>query len=139
MEIGTTNNLIGIQYDLTNSKILIGCSWSGEIVKWKWKTGSVEFKKTLPFEDYTLHTFNILELWSNSPCALITYSKTRSYSTQFALIDLTDGRYLNCPLDIKLSSSVMKVVAETKSFHYFAFAQDDSLHVINYKTWQYKR
>lgn len=137
-DIGTTNKLIGLEFDLNNPKILIGCSETGEIVHWKCKNGSLESKGKLQLTNFKLQSFNLLDIWSNSPCALITFTVPEIRKIQFAIIDIINGKNLNCPLDISLTGKKLKVITETQNFHYFAFSQADRLHIIQYKTWQYK-
>lgn len=44
---GLNEPIIGLAYDNDNSKILLGCTVSGNILRWKWKSGVSEKSKNV--------------------------------------------------------------------------------------------
>lgn len=71
-----TEPLIGLQLDVKDPELLMGCTMKGEVLRWHWRTGVLQKTVNLKLNDESSEvlTFNLLDLFKegNTACAFVT-------------------------------------------------------------------
>lgn len=105
--------IIGQQCDRNNSKLLYGCTESGDIISWKWKSGVVNEKQALRFyggTKATVYTFNLIELQDLSQAyGLITWRTKDSVKIQIGIFNLASGLQEDIQLPLKLEYVISNI------------------------------
>lgn len=105
--------IIGLHLDRNNAKILYGCTESGDIISWKWKSGVVNEKQALRFyggAKATIYTFNLIELQDLSQAhGLVTWRTKDSIKIQIGIFNLASGLQEDVKLPLKLEYVISNI------------------------------
>lgn len=105
---GAKHDIIGFEYEIGNNNLIVACTESGEIIKWKWQSGAIENKVKLNLT-YKILSFNLLNVSANS-LAFITFAKPElENKIHWMIVDINTGKNFYCPLKITLSSSKLSL------------------------------
>ncbi|XP_055920541.1 WD repeat-containing protein 75 [Eupeodes corollae] len=137
---GAKDPLISLEYDLLDNQILVGCTEGGEVIRWKWATGTIRSRVQLKVKGTAqFHTFNFLKLCQNEmPCAVITVVKNKN-PVQCYIVNSVDGNILNYPLDLLLKRQKPIVDVDKDNFKYFVIIQGPFLFFVDYQTWEWRK
>ncbi|XP_059616910.1 WD repeat-containing protein 75 [Phlebotomus argentipes] len=93
----TDADLVGIEFDPTNPKLLIGCTRSGEVVTWKWKSGIKHERINLMISsvNFCVKSFNVFEGQEGSLEAVVVYFYDKDSKIKLDVFRLTNGESLN--------------------------------------------
>lgn len=87
--------IIGIQCDPNNSKLLYGCTDSGDIISWKWKSGVINEKHYLHLPTNVsprVNTFQLIGMKdATQTCGLITWRQTNRAHVHIGIFNLLNG------------------------------------------------
>lgn len=144
---GATNQLIEINFEIGNSKLLTGCSVTGEVITWKWKSGVLTKNVQLNFDTVrvAVNGFKFLDLGEGEPLGLLAWTGEKGQSVQMGIYDLCKGELI--PSDIltqlNLDQHPVKIGMGASSgydkLHYFAIIQNDNLFVVDSESGEFKR
>lgn len=91
---GVKDEIIGIQYDLNNPKIVFALSKTGEMFRWKWETGENLGTRLLPFDNYTVLSFHLVDVLPESTSGFMTYTSSVTGRVDWAVVDMPVGERL---------------------------------------------
>lgn len=98
--------IIAIQCDSNNPKLLYGCTESGDIISWKWKSGVINEKHWLRFYAGTnavISSFSLIAMKDVSQTyGLITWRGKNSPFVQIGIFNLLNGIQEDVRLPLKL-------------------------------------
>lgn len=98
--------IIAIQCDSNNPKLLFGCTESGDIISWKWKSGVInekQFLKFRPGSKAVITTFSMISMKDASQTfGLITWRDSNRFNTQIGIFNLLTGLREEVKLPLKL-------------------------------------
>lgn len=98
--------IVAIQCDLNNPKILYGCTESGDIISWKWKSGVINEKHWLRFHvnsNAVVTTFALISMKDASQTyGLITWRSSNKIHMQIGIFNLLNGLQEDVKLPLKL-------------------------------------
>lgn len=98
--------IIAIQCDSNNPKLLYGCTESGDIISWKWKSGVINEKHLLHFYAGTnavISSFSLIAMKDVSQTyGLITWRGKNSPFVQIGIFNLLNGIREDVRLPLKL-------------------------------------
>lgn len=144
---GATNEIIEINFEIGNSKLLTGCSVSGEVITWKWKSGVLTKKIQLNFQNVkvSVNGFKFLDLGEGEPLGLLAWTGELDQNYQMGIYDLCKGELI--PSDIltqlNLDKNPVKIgmgpACGYDKLHYFALIQKDHLFVVDSESGEFKR
>ncbi|XP_068140161.1 WD repeat-containing protein 75 [Drosophila tropicalis] len=138
-----TEPLISLEVDLRQPELLIGCTTSGQLLRWHWRTGVLQktLKMQLGDEATQILTCNLLDIYrgSDSACAFVTAKRKSGQSVAWFMVDTSTGEQysVNCGLSLKIRTPLVDVCKG--AFKYIILAQGFYLYFINYKTWKFWR
>lgn len=99
--------IIAIQCDPNNPKLLFGCTESGDIISWKWKSGVINEKQFLRFRTHgstRVLTFALIDMKDESQTyGLVTWRQPNRINVQFGIFNLLNGLQENIELQLKLT------------------------------------
>lgn len=108
--------IIATQCDPNNPKLLYGCTESGDIISWKWKSGVINEKQWLRLlvnsnsnggeskRTATVTSFTLIEMKDRSQTyGLITWRTTHNFNMQIGIFNLMNGQRedVKLPLELK--------------------------------------
>ncbi|XP_031624324.1 WD repeat-containing protein 75 [Contarinia nasturtii] len=127
--------IIAIQCDPNNSKLLYGCTESGDIISWKWKSGVINEKHFLRISaahSPKINTFSLIPMKDASQTyGLITWRRTKRDNVQIGIFNLLNGLQEDVKLPLKLAPSTVRT-AVAPGQNYFVVIQDKFLYCVNY-------
>lgn len=98
--------IIAIQCDVNNPKLLFGCTESGDIISWKWKSGVINEKHFLRFRvgsKAIVNTFSLIGMKDTSQTfGLVTWREVKANKTQIGIFNLNNGLQEQVKLPLKL-------------------------------------
>lgn len=98
--------IIAIQCDLTNPKLLYGCTETGDIISWKWKSGVINEKHWLRFYVGTnalVNSFSLIGMKdATQTFGLITWRSSNDINMQIGIFNLVNGLQEDVKLPLKL-------------------------------------
>lgn len=98
--------IVGQQWDRNNSKLLYGCTESGDIISWKWKSGVVNEKQSLRFyggAKASVNTFALIEIPDLSQVfGLVTWRSVGSVKMRIGIFNLSTGLQEDIKFHLKL-------------------------------------
>ncbi|CAD7079270.1 unnamed protein product [Hermetia illucens] len=131
---GVKDEIIGIQYDLNNPKIVFALSKTGEMIRWKWETGENLGTRLLPFDNYTVLSFHLVDVLPESTSGFMTYTSSVTGRVDWAVVDMPVGeRLTNLGWDLDLGRGWVQVDVENVHFHYVAIIQGMRMYLVSYK------
>lgn len=99
--------IIAIQCDSNNPKLLFGCTESGDIISWKWKSGVINEKQFLRFPTHgatRVLTFALIGMKDESQTyGLVTWRQPNRMNVQFGIFNLLNGLQENIKLQLELT------------------------------------
>lgn len=131
---GANAEIVNVQPDAANPKILFACTSTGQIVSWKVKSGVVDRRAQLTGFDAAVtgpvRSFHCVDLGDGRPAALVAWqTQPNGGLIQLGFFDLVLGtRFDDVEMPFELTRSEFAVdVAD--ALNYYAVVQDSSLHV----------
>lgn len=98
--------LVAIQCDLNNPKLLYGCTASGDIISWKWKSGVINEKHWLRFpvnSNAIVTAFSLIQMKdATQTYGLITWRTSKNIIMQIGIFNLLNGLQEDVKLPLKL-------------------------------------
>lgn len=109
--------IIATQCDLNNPKLLYGCTESGDIISWKWKSGVISEKQWLRFHKSsnrnsssdsnkaaaTVNSFSLIGMKDQTQnYGLIAWRTAHKIEMQIGIFNLTNGLREDVRLPLKL-------------------------------------
>lgn len=98
--------IIAIQVDPNNPKLLYGCTESGDIISWKWKSGVINEKHFLRFRvgsSAAITTFVIISMKdATQTYGLITWRGSNRSKLQIGIFNLLNGLQEEVRIPLKL-------------------------------------
>lgn len=103
----TGKKIISIQCDPNNSKLLFGCTETGDIISWKWKSGVINEKIFIRFPTYGLAKVNAFSLINMKDSlqiyGLIAWRPINRTNVQIGIFNLLNGLQEDVKLPLDLS------------------------------------
>lgn len=103
-----TEPLIGLQLDIKDPDLLMGCTSKGKVLRWHWRTGVLQKAVSLKLKDNfsKVFTFNLLDLYKegDTACAFVTVrSRKVSNNVDWFVYNTSTGERvdINCNLQLK--------------------------------------
>lgn len=138
---GATSKIISMEFELRDENVLVACTASGDILRWKWKTNNCVVS-TVPMQlrDAKVLTFNLINFYGNSEtaCAFVTVRIPR-VSIQWFVMDSSSGNLVHVRSNLRLTHKDPLVAVDAKHFKNIVIAQGFYIYFLNYETWIYKR
>lgn len=102
--------IIATQCDPNNPKLLYGCTESGDIISWKWKSGVINEKQSLRFhanansnQTATVTAFSLIGMKDQTHTyGLITWRTTQNINMQIGIFNLMNGQREDVRLPLQL-------------------------------------
>lgn len=102
--------IIATQCDPNNPKLLYGCTESGDIISWKWKSGVINEKQWLRFHansnnktTATVNSFSLIAMKNQTQThGLITWRTAQNINVQIGIFNLLNGQREDVALPLKL-------------------------------------
>ncbi|KAM8716801.1 hypothetical protein ACLKA7_003639 [Drosophila subpalustris] len=135
-----TSPLISMELDVKHPELLLGCTSSGQLLHWHWRTGvlqkSVNLK--LGIDKQQILTFNLMNLYKgggDTACAFVTVKRKSGESLSWFVVNTSTGTPIDivCGLKLKIRTPVVDI--SKGSFKYILLAQGVYVYFINYETW----
>lgn len=108
--------IIATQCDPNNPKLLFGCTESGDIISWKWKSGVINEKQYLRIhmnsnssssgdgnKTATVNSFSLIGMKDQTQTyGLITWRPAHNFNMQIGIFNLMNGLREDVKLPLKL-------------------------------------
>ncbi|KAL5281274.1 WDR75.2 family protein [Megaselia abdita] len=134
------DKVIKIEFEIGNKDFLIGCTESGQIVKWKSKKGTIEQKIELKLPKLAKVTaFALVSLdYDDTGLKAIVVYKNPSRVQLLDFFDVKTGTKSKSHFtyDLNMAKVILKVNHE---LNFFALVQQHTVYVVNVKTWAANR
>ncbi|XP_017121115.1 WD repeat-containing protein 75 [Drosophila elegans] len=138
-----TAPLISLELDLKQPELLIGCTSTGELVRWNWRAGVL--KKTVALKldsgDTTVLTCHLMNLYKggDTACAFVTTKRKSGDQVNWFVVNTNTGEKIevNCGLKLKVRTPLVDV--GKGEFKYIVLAQGFYIYFVNYVTWKFCR
>ncbi|KAH8413562.1 hypothetical protein KR009_012290 [Drosophila setifemur] len=138
-----TAPLISLELDLNQPELLLGCTSTGELVRWNWRAGVV--KKTVSLNlgvvEPTVLTCNLLNLYKggDTACAFVTIKRKGGGQVNWFVVNTSTGEKIDitCGLQLKLRTPIVDV--GKGQFKYIILSQGMYIYFVNYVTWKFVR
>lgn len=128
---GADGDIVNVQPDAANPKILFACTVTGQIVAWKVKSGVVDRRAQLADAALSgpVRAFHCVDLGDGRTAALVVWqTQPNGGLIQLGFFDLVLGTRISGDVPFQLTRSEFKVdVAD--ALNYYAIVQDSQLHV----------
>lgn len=102
-----SKKIVAIQCDPNSPKLLYGCTESGDIISWKWKSGVINEKHFLHLPTHgasRVNTFSLISLKDQTQTyGLITWRQTNRINIQIGIFNLLNGMQEDIKLPIPLT------------------------------------
>ncbi|XP_017082485.2 LOW QUALITY PROTEIN: WD repeat-containing protein 75 [Drosophila eugracilis] len=138
-----TAPLISLELELKHPDQLIGCTSTGELVRWNWRAGVL--KKTVPLKlgpgETTVLTCHLMNLYkgSDTACAFVTTKRKSGEQVNWFVVNTTTGEKIQINCGLKLKVRVPIVDVGKGQFKYIVLAQGFYIYFVNYVTWKFCR
>ncbi|KAH8339448.1 hypothetical protein KR074_011088 [Drosophila pseudoananassae] len=137
--------LISLELDLKQPELLIGCTSTGDLLRWKWAAGVLKHSASLKLcseGNTTVLTCDLLNLYKGgeTACAFVTSKKNKGRSSvDYSVVNTTTGESvpINCGLKLKIRTPLVDV--GKGQFKYIALAQGMYVYFVNYVSWNFIR
>ncbi|XP_062121762.1 WD repeat-containing protein 75 [Drosophila sulfurigaster albostrigata] len=135
-----TSPLISLELDVKHPDLLLGCTSSGQMLRWHWRTGVVQKEVMLNLDsDYTeVVTCNLLNLYKggDTACAFVTAKHNSANTMKWFVFNTNTGAQIDVNCSLKLRTQTPVVDVSKGAFKYIAIAQFMSVHFVQYETWE---
>ncbi|XP_060652335.1 WD repeat-containing protein 75 [Drosophila nasuta] len=135
-----TSPLISLELDVKHPDLLLGCTSSGQLLRWHWRTGVVQKEVRLNLDsDYTeVVTCNLLNLYKGgeTACAFVTAKHNSANTMKWFVFNTNTGAQIDVNCSLRLRTQTPVVDVSKGAFKYIAIAQFMSVHFVQYETWQ---
>ncbi|KMY91274.1 uncharacterized protein LOC6733035 [Drosophila simulans] len=137
-----TAPLISLELDLKQPDLLIGCTSTGELVRWNWRAGVL--KKTVPLTlgpGNTILTCHLMDLYKggDTACAFVTAKGKAGEQVKWFVVNTSTGEKIDVNCGLKLKLRVPLVDVGKGQFKYIILAQGFYIYFVNYETWTFCR
>ncbi|XP_017043907.2 WD repeat-containing protein 75 [Drosophila ficusphila] len=138
-----TAPLISLELDLKQPELLIGCTSTGELVRWNWRAGVL--KKTVSLNlgsgETTVLTCHLMNLYKggDTACAFVTTKKKSGDQVHWFVVNTSTGETVNVNCGLKLKVRTPLVDVGKGQFKYIILAQGFYIYFLNYETWKFCR
>ncbi|XP_017007025.2 uncharacterized protein l(2)05287 [Drosophila takahashii] len=138
-----TAPLISLELDLKQPDLLIGCTRTGQIIRWNWRAGVL--KKTVSLKlapgGTTILTCHLMNLYKggDTACAFVTTKRKSGDHVNWFVVNTNTGDTIdvNCGLKLKVRAPLVDV--GKGQFKYIVLAQGHYIYFVNYVTWKFGR
>lgn len=140
---GFNENIVGLEFDLYNPKVLVGCSSSGEVISWKWRSGYIHARGQIKIATGSnIGNFHLISLDGTKSHGLIAWSSpTGQTYTQLCYIDLetyeVDNRWKVHGLS--LNKMPVQIAVGVQAFKFFAVIQGTKIYHVKMETGETTR
>lgn len=100
--------LISLELDLKQPELLIGCTSTGDLLRWNWAAGVLKHSTSLKLcaeGNTTVLTCHLLNLYKGgeTACAFVTSRKRSGAAVNYAVVNTSTGETVpvNCGLKLK--------------------------------------
>lgn len=98
--------LIGLQLDVKDPELLMGCTEKGQVLRWHWRTGVLQKKVNLKLkeEGSIVMTFNLLDLFKegDTACAFVTVRSPKDEQVSWFVYNTSTGERVDVTCDLQL-------------------------------------
>lgn len=136
----TRETIISIQFDIYNKDFLIGCTESGQLVKWKSKKGTIEQRIELQLPKSSKVTaFSLVSVKKDeSNVQAIVVYKTKARKQTLDLFDVKTGVKGTSHFNYDLSMAKV-IITASHNLNVFALAQQSYIYVVDMINWKTNR
>ncbi|SPP82137.1 WD repeat-containing protein 75 [Drosophila guanche] len=136
-----TAPLISLELDQKQPELLLGCTSTGQLLRWNWRAGVLKKSVSLKLGDLQILTCNLMNLYKggDTACAFVTVRRKSGKQIDWFVVNTNNGEKLEvkCGLKLKLRTPVVDV--GKGEFKYIILAQGFYVYFINYETWNFCR
>ncbi|EDV33385.1 uncharacterized protein Dana_GF24153 [Drosophila ananassae] len=136
--------LISLELDLKQPELLIGCTSTGDLLRWNWAAGVLKHSTSLKLcaeGNTTVLTCHLLNLYKGgeTACAFVTSRKRSGAAVNYAVVNTSTGETVpvNCGLKLKIRTPLVDV--GKGQFKYIVLAQGMYVYFVNYVSWNFVR
>lgn len=131
------DKLIKIEFDIGNKDLLIGCTESGQIVKWKCKKGTIEETKELKLPKLAkVSAFALISLdYNGSGVKAIVVYKTINRRQMLDFFDVNTGSKSISHFSYDLNMSNV-ILITNNNLNLFVLVQQYIMYVVDVKSWK---
>ncbi|KAH8248641.1 hypothetical protein KR032_001710 [Drosophila birchii] len=135
--------LISLELDLKQPELLLGCTSTGEVLRWNWRAGVL--KKTVSLKlgapEANVLTCHLMNLYKggDTACAFVTTKKRSGDQVNWFVVNTSTGDRIdvNCGLKLKVRTPLVDV--GKGQYKYIILAQGFYIYFLNYVTWKFCR
>ncbi|KAH8246505.1 hypothetical protein KR038_006586 [Drosophila bunnanda] len=138
-----TAPLISLELDLKQTELLLGCTSTGEVLRWNWRAGvlkkTVSLKLGVPEANVlTCHLMNLYK-GGDTACAFVTTKRKSGEQVNWFVVNTSTGDRIdvNCGLKLKVRTPLVDV--GKGQYKYIILAQGFYIYFLNYVTWKFSR
>ncbi|KAH8334339.1 hypothetical protein KR059_009071 [Drosophila kikkawai] len=135
--------LISLELDLKQPELLLGCTSTGEVLRWNWRAGvlkkTVSLKLGVPEANVlTCHLMNLYK-GGDTACAFVTTKKRSGDQVNWFVVNTSTGDRIevNCGLKLKVRTPLVDV--GKGQYKYIILAQGFYIYFLNYVNWKFCR
>lgn len=98
--------LIGLQLDVKDPELLMGCTEKGQVLRWHWRTGVLQKAVNLKLKEpgSIVKTFNLLDLYKegDTACAFVTVKPKAKEQVNWFVYNTSTGERVDVTCDLQL-------------------------------------
>ncbi|KAH8374219.1 hypothetical protein KR200_004982 [Drosophila serrata] len=135
--------LISLEVDLKQTDLLLGCTSTGEVLRWNWRAGvlkkTVSLKLGVPEANVlTCHLINLYK-GGDTACAFVTTKRKSGEQVNWFVVNTSTGEKINLNCGLKLKVRTPLVDVGKGHYKYIIIAQGFYIYFLNYVTWKFCR
>ncbi|TDG48678.1 hypothetical protein AWZ03_005007 [Drosophila navojoa] len=138
-----TAPLISLELDVKQPELLLGCTSTGQMLRWHWRTGVLQKNVNIQLgaEGLQILTCNLLNLYKegDTACAFITAKRKSGEQIVWHVVNTSTGAVIDIQCGLKLKIRTPLVDVGKGSFKFIMLAQSYYLYFLNYTTWKFWR
>lgn len=101
-----TDPLISLELDVKQPELLLGCTITGQILRWHWRTGVLQknINLKLELEGLQILTCNLLNLYQegDTACAFVTAKRKSGEQIMWYVVNTSTGAVVDIKCGLKL-------------------------------------
>ncbi|EDW64200.1 WD repeat-containing protein 75 [Drosophila virilis] len=138
-----TAPLISLELDVQQPELLLGCTSTGQLLRWHWRTGVLQknIQLQLGTEGLQILTCNLLNLYKegDTACAFFTVKRKSGEQISWFVVNTSTGTVIdiNCGLRLKVRAPLVDV--SKGAFKYIILSQGVYVYFLNYVNWKFMR
>ncbi|EDW03615.1 WD repeat-containing protein 75 [Drosophila grimshawi] len=135
--------LISLELDVQQPELLLGCTSTGQLLRWHWRTGVLQKNISLKLGEQGLQilTCNLLNLYKegDTACAFVTAKRKSGEQILWFVVNTSTGNVIPIKCGLKLKVRVPLVDVGKGTFKFVIIAQGYYVYFLNYETWKFCR